>query len=253
MCNDMKQFFKKYWWVILLLLFLLPFLLNWIVTRNIIMSYRVAGEPKDWIAFWVTYLSAIASFTMVVITWITLKQNKEQLNELKRQWKEDNRARICISIVPIEDIFCFKIQNIGKRIAYDVNIKFSDDLLNSLPEGYELFLKKIENKGFIVTPYRIKYIPLFRNYINENTQITIETNNQEITGKEVNDWLKNNINLRFTITGTYKDDMSNYNIDEKFSIDDFVIGDLEKPNEIPEAIKQLNETIKNKIECRNLN
>ncbi len=244
MCNDMKQFFKKHCWVILLLLFLLPFILNWVVTRNTIMSYRLAGEPKDWIAFWATYLSAIASFTMVVITWITLKQNKEQLNELKRQWKEDNRARICISIVPIGDIFCFKIQNIGKRIAYNVNIKFSDNLLKSLPEGYELFLNRIENKGFIVTPYRIKYIPLFRNYINEKTQITIGADYQEITGKEVNDWLKRNLDLRFTIIGTYKDGMSNYDINEKFSIDDFVIGDLDIPNEIPEAINQLNETIK---------
>ena len=76
-----------------------PLLLNYLVTRNSVFDYKVAGKPSDWIIFWVTYLSSIASLAMVVITWWTLKQNKiqsnlilqqntNQLKELKRQWKE---------------------------------------------------------------------------------------------------------------------------------------------------------------------
>ena len=35
---------------------------------------------------------------MVVITWCTLKQNKEQLDEIKRQWKESTRHYLLVSI-----------------------------------------------------------------------------------------------------------------------------------------------------------
>ena len=35
---------------------------------------------------------------MVVITWCTLKQNKEQLDGIKRQWKESTRHYLLVSI-----------------------------------------------------------------------------------------------------------------------------------------------------------
>ena len=57
----MKQLIKKYWWRVLafILLLSLPLFLNWIVTRDTIFDYKVAGDSKDWLSFWVIYFSAL--------------------------------------------------------------------------------------------------------------------------------------------------------------------------------------------------
>lgn len=79
-----------------------PFVLNILVMLRI--DCPVAGKPEDWIVFWPSYLSAIASFGMIVLTSIalyynnkTLTNNKEQLEELKRQWKEEHEPTISVS------------------------------------------------------------------------------------------------------------------------------------------------------------
>lgn len=58
----------------------------------------------DW-----TAISAIASFVMILVTWLTLRQNKKQVNELNRQWKEQNRPKLSYSVIPSQKWYCFKI------------------------------------------------------------------------------------------------------------------------------------------------
>lgn len=56
---------------------------------------------------WFVALSAIATLFMAGVTYGSLRQNKEQLNELKRQWEEQNTPRIVPLIIRKTDIlFC---------------------------------------------------------------------------------------------------------------------------------------------------
>lgn len=47
--------------------------------------YEVLAKPSSWLLFWGTYLSALASFAMVFITWLTLRHyHKQQLFYIKQ-------------------------------------------------------------------------------------------------------------------------------------------------------------------------
>lgn len=88
--NLIQEFLWKHWVVIFIAtVVLIPILLNWVIRWR--SFFKFVGKDTDWLGFWVTYISAIASFAMVFITWRTLQQNKEQLEEIKRQWNEQNK------------------------------------------------------------------------------------------------------------------------------------------------------------------
>ena len=62
MASNMKY---KYLILIVILVLFLPLVTNYLVTRNKLWDYLIAGEPKDWMFFWISYLSSLASFAMV--------------------------------------------------------------------------------------------------------------------------------------------------------------------------------------------
>lgn len=132
-----KGFLWKYWVVIFIAaIVLIPILLNWVIQWQ--SFFEFVGKDTDWLMFWVTYISAIASFAMVFITWRTLQQNKEQLNELKRQWEEENRPRLEIYFV--EDNFMawgqrLEILNIGKQPAYDITFHIDAQIIDKAPNA----------------------------------------------------------------------------------------------------------------------
>ena len=64
-----KQVLLKYKWAIIVsvvIVLTFPFFLNWLVLQH--TTCEVAGKPETWIAFWPSYLSAIASFGMIAMT-----------------------------------------------------------------------------------------------------------------------------------------------------------------------------------------
>ena len=136
----MKEWLKKYWSILAMVVFLLvlPLLIN--------LCYRLESDcselhaPSAWATFWATYLAAIASFAMVFITWLTLKknkeqndailqQNKDQLNEMKRQWENEHRPYL--EVYQLKDNIytnerrIIEFVNLGLSTA--TNIKFSID------------------------------------------------------------------------------------------------------------------------------
>ena len=62
-----KGFLWKYWVVIFIAaIVLIPILLNWLIQWP--SFFEFVGKDTDWLMFWVTYISAIASFAMVFIS-----------------------------------------------------------------------------------------------------------------------------------------------------------------------------------------
>lgn len=121
----LKQILCKHKWVESISIIIglaFPFALNCLVMQH--TSYSVAGKPETWIAFWPSYLSAIASFGMIVLTAITLlfnneilKNNKEQLDEMKRQWDKEHKPDISISYNMIDNV-SYDFYSIGDDIVW---------------------------------------------------------------------------------------------------------------------------------------
>lgn len=78
-----------------------------------------------------TILGTIATTAMVILTYRTLKANKEQLEELKKQWDEEHKANIVYSIL-FDNINLFlKVENIGKQTAKNLQIEINDEFIDA--------------------------------------------------------------------------------------------------------------------------
>lgn len=111
---------------------LFPFVLNWSLLRNPILP--IVGDAETWLSFWPVYLSSIASFGMIFFTYRSLQQNKTQIEELRLQREEDERARLVISVIVYQTSFMLKISNIGKRNVFNAIINFNEDFISELVE-----------------------------------------------------------------------------------------------------------------------
>lgn len=178
------KWIKTYWLILAMVVFLL------ILPLQINLCYRLESDcselhaPSAWATFWATYLAAIASFAMVFITWLTLKknkeqndailqQNKDQLNEMKRQWEEDHRPKIEAYLIKgstIADKREIEFVNIGASPAEDIifhlDSQFIDgapieeiakDVLRKLGNATPAFLFPHETQSFSI--YEKEYVP----------------------------------------------------------------------------------------------
>ena len=88
-------------------------------------------NPNTW-----TAISTIATAAMAITAFCTLRQNRKQLNEMKRQWLEDRKPIIEAAL--INPPYCYReqslgieIANIGKTVAEDITIHLEDDFIKS--------------------------------------------------------------------------------------------------------------------------
>ena len=127
---------------------LFPFILNWILLKESVVP--VVGDGTTWLAFWPVYLSSIASFGMIFFTYRSLQQNKRQLEELRQQREEEERARIVFSVIVYQHAFMLKISNIGKRNVFNAVLHFNEDFLNELmEEKFEEAYRQLSSPFFV--------------------------------------------------------------------------------------------------------
>lgn len=140
--NLIQEFLWKHWVVIFIaIVVLIPILLNWVIRWR--SFFKFVGKDTDWLGFWVTYISAIASFAMVFITWRTLQQNKEQLEEIKRQWNEQNKPILSFKIIVLKDVFYLKVENTGKSSIVNAKLILGERALLILQkEGIDISCRK---------------------------------------------------------------------------------------------------------------
>ena len=81
----------------------------------------------------------------------------------------DRRARIIVSIEPIDRVYYITIENVGKSVAKDVKIQIDDTFIASLPvssSGQGKLVKdalfNIQNRKFYFTPGTKKYYLLIQ-------------------------------------------------------------------------------------------
>lgn len=187
--------------VVGIIIVLAPILLNFILLLQIgIPEQLIIGDSKLWLSFWGTYIGSIGTILMVFITYKTLKQNNEQLDELKRQWEDEHRPRINISIAIYRKALFIKIKNIGVGNATNIKLSFNKDFIMKLPkENYKELYTNVEKRPFSIEPGGAKYILIG---FCEDIQ---------------KEWENKNVVLN--IVGTY---CSKYTINETFCMEDFI-------------------------------
>lgn len=165
----MKQIWNRYKLPIIFLVtagLAFPFILNWLVLLK--TEYPTAGSPETWIAFWPSYLSAIASFGMIALTAMalfynnkTLANNKEQLNELKRQWEEEHKPNVSVTFGYIGSTAYLRIVNTSKVEIKDLKIK-GDFFIGDTKNDY-FGLEILERFNIDIEPGGVRNVVLNNN------------------------------------------------------------------------------------------
>lgn len=185
--------------IFIIVIILIPIILNW--TIKMPAFFEFVGLDTDWLNFWVTYISAVASFAMVFITWHALKQNdrllqqnddllqqnKAQLNEMIRQWDEENKPRLEMYFVkdeiPVKGQR-IEIVNIGKNTAKDIKFCIDENIIEKAPNNdTKEALKNICQSFSLLLPNDSVIISLCEDNTNEqykhNYKIGLESVNKE--------------------------------------------------------------------------
>ena len=85
--------------------------------------------------FWITFIYVIATIAICYFNYCSAKASRDQLEEMKKQQKENNRPIIVIEVVHINRaILGFRLTNEGNRIANDVSVDLSDEFIQSIEE-----------------------------------------------------------------------------------------------------------------------
>lgn len=140
---------KNFWKYIVgaVLFFLFPFILNWMLLQDAFVP--VVGDSTTWLSFWPVYLSAMASFGMIYMTYLSLKQSREQLEDLKKREDDERRTRLVFSVITYQTAFYLRILNIGKENAFDVKLNINEEFINELKESNRKYFTKLSDPFFI--------------------------------------------------------------------------------------------------------
>ena len=148
----------------------------------------------DW-----TAISSIATLIMVVATFVSLRQNKRQLKEMKRQWYEEQRPRLNISVIISQRTYFLRIYNTGHSNAYNIKLSINDDFVSNIKDTYRDVYKSLQSSPFFIEGGISKYLLIgFCDEVCEN-------------------WKNKTIDLN--VKGQY---CNQYQIDETLHMDEFI-------------------------------
>lgn len=232
----MKMTNAELWCLIIILVFLVPLGINIFVAFPVDwLPFPVVGNGESWLSFWASYLCAAATFIMVIYTSRTLKQNSDQLVEMKRQWREDHRARLIFSIAFEQGLFVLKISNVGIEPAYNIKLRFSDVFIDSLlANATKEIYRRLNEKGFSIEGKTEKYFYISPQY--GNASVFFNRTNENFSAEEINKWIDDFRNVPIVIKGTYCDE---YEVDETLKLDDFLIMSLVINDELTNNIEDI--------------
>ncbi len=167
----------------------------------------------------ITKDSVVQNKELIELNQKLFELNNKQLDELKHQWAEQNRARLQFCIAPIRGVFFLKISNIGNENAYNINLKFNSEFLDMLYSNtHRKSFEDIQNHNFTIEMKGSKYIIIGNIYLKDNQ--TENDGEQTFNAADIKQWVDNNKNVDIRITGSYCD---TYTIDETFRLNDTLL------------------------------
>lgn len=157
---------KKYWWCFIIALIIVPIALNFIL---LIPAFTpIVGDNQTWLSFIGTLIGALTSFVMIFFTAKTLEQNEKQLNELKRQWKEEHTPYLSCQLIPKSDKFLLRILNSSNTTADRVKLNINSNLYKPKDPNDALILYNFDKlkdflttQEFVIPPYESLYFTIW--------------------------------------------------------------------------------------------
>lgn len=205
--------------IVIAIIAIIPLLINYFIQKP--AFFPIVGEPINWLMFWPTYLGAVASSVMIFVTYKTLKQNKDQLQEMKRQWEEEHRPQLAAHIYGYGQLFYIRVKNISKVPVINISISFTHDPQNEFILDYDTWKQKLLNINISIEP---------------NDFIDIEVPASFFKGERYTDY----IGLLFSFNDNYQ-----YNVNLYFA--DATVCNFRFENQmLLEKIDKVSETIKKK-------
>ena len=104
----------------------------------------------DWLMVGITLVYVVATIFICAANMKSAKATRDQLAESKRQFDEANRAFVTVTFDIIRSglaVLC--IENHGKQIANDVNIRISENFVENMSdEGSKTHIQELCNASF---------------------------------------------------------------------------------------------------------
>ena len=171
---------------------LFPLLLNLLVAIPAPSWICIVGDASDWLMFWATYITALASFAMVTAAY-------ETLLESRKQWIAEHTPRISVGAfqdkhrqvflrICNESSVWVIIQSIQilQEPSNAVKNLFCSVKSNEKADSYHLWQHAYEHSYLVIRPYEFENILLLQNFprqIQEEMSFKIKYNNAYETVK----------------------------------------------------------------------
>lgn len=99
---------------------------------------------SDWVMIAITFVYVVTTIFICYFNYQSAKAAREQLEEMKRQYQEENRPNIEVEFMyKRRTWYCVRFINHGRMTAQHVNIQLSQDFIDSLPRAE---IREILNK-----------------------------------------------------------------------------------------------------------
>ena len=187
--------------------------------------------------------SAIANIILAIVTVAALVFSIYQNWQLRSQKREDERARLSISIIERSGHYQLRIANIGLQTAYNIKLTFNKDFLEILKQYYLLGWENIQARPFNLEKGNSLYLNILPAIRIEEIRRYKDSDASSLKAKGHHDltWLVEYGNKLITVTGTYNDA---YKIRETFSLLDYIILGVDKDeNPIIDALNNIGKGI----------
>ena len=171
---------------------LFPILLNLLVAIPAPSWMCVVGDASDWLLFWATYITALASFTMVIAAYETLLENRKQwiaehTPKISVGAFQDKHRQIILRICN-ESTVWVTIQSIqiSQEPSDTVKNLFCSVKSKDQTDNYYQWQRLYEHSYMVIRPYEIENVVLLQNFprqIQEKLSLTIKYNNAYETVK----------------------------------------------------------------------
>ena len=154
----------------------------------------------------------------------------------------DRRARLIVSIEPVDRIYCITIENVGKSVAKDIHISISKDFINSLPVLNELRGGRIKEKLLNIQSRKFYFAPGVKKYF--YLIQCPKSNPADKFDVLCNEWHDKNQYTTFRIDVTYN---GWYEFSREFFIDQFNTEALLYKDSFARIADSLNEIKKSQV------
>lgn len=146
----------KIWHIIVIVLsiiLILPILINFGIQTPAFFPF--VGTPENWLMFWPTYLSAAVSLLMVIATFLTLRQNQEQLSEMKK-------PHVSITFSQVGNVASLRLVNTSNVEIR--NLTINGDFYVGEQKNDFFNLSALKNFNIDIEPHGIRNIILCDNF-----------------------------------------------------------------------------------------